>query len=396
MNAARHKPIFYLLAFVFFFLINPLFGTLVIAIFSPFFTRVEKNIASWVIVSVCIVFFATAQPFSDLAEYLNIYKDINDINIFSYTRFGMGIEFLILIIMKVSFFLSGGSEFFFLLVIYSIIFILLYKVCKEIDGDFYLLIFFIVFYSYGFIQANSMFLRQMLAMLFLLLMIFSNGIPRFTYGLLSVFSHTSMIIGIVSYCIVRLRKYNLLLLISVFLFSILTFFVYSSGLSEYLIDKVISVQSKSATLNTVQVLIYNFPVFIVFSLFLFHRKKINKSHASFFFIFFGFLNFAIFWFGISIPTVSNRLGLFICAFSGLLLYPLISGRVTYMFKYKILICMLLINFFPATYTLYNIELRGSDLNFLDFKPLTSDFLDISKLLLERISGDMPYLNQGNE
>ncbi|OBU24851.1 hypothetical protein [Photobacterium aquimaris] len=132
--------------FMLLFCLSPLLGVAAICIFSPFLSQLERNIASVVVVFFSILFYATLQPFGDLAEYLHVYNNINNIDIFHYTRFGKGIEFFILVIMKVVYFLAEDNQFAFLITVYTLIFTLLIFVCKKMTKDFYLLLFFCVFF----------------------------------------------------------------------------------------------------------------------------------------------------------------------------------------------------------------------------------------------------------
>ena len=381
--------------FMLLFCLSPLLGVAAICIFSPFLSQLERNIASVVVVFFSILFYATLQPFSDLAEYLHVYNNINNINIFHYTRFGKGIEFFILVIMKIVYFITNGDQFAFLVSIYLIIFSLLITICKKMDDEFYLLLFFCVFFSYGFVQTNSYVLRQIISILFILMMIVEWNKKSIIYGVLSIISHTSAIIAIGLFFITSIKKRKKLILVIIPIFILVNIIFYNIGMFSYVFDRIIRVDNKFSSLQTSQIIIYNSQVITAFGLLYFFRHNLNRSNNSFFLMTFGVLNFFLFWVVIDIPAMSNRLALFMCAFSGLLLYPILSGKIDFKNKYKVLIIMISVNLLPVLYVFYNVEMHNNLFNFMDFSPISSNIFDFIELISKRLTEELPYLTQGN-
>lgn len=381
--------------FLVFFCLSPLLGVAAICIFSPLFLNLEKKIASIVIAIFSILFYATLQPFGDLAEYLHIYNEINTIDILHYTRFGKGLEFFILVIMKVVYFITQGNQFAFLVSIYTLIFTLLMIICKKMTKDFYLLLFFSVFFSYGFIQANSYFIRQMLSMLFVFMMIVEFNKKSIVYGFLSIISHTSAVIPIGLMLVTYVRRFKKLLYIIIPILFFGLFISYDLGLYKYVVSKLTNSSARFSTLKISQIIIYNSQIVIIFCLLYIFKDKLNKEKNSIFLIVFGVFSFFLFWFFITIPAMSNRFALFMCAFPGLLLYPILSGNIDFKLKYVILLIIVSINLIPAFYLFYNVALVGSDLNFMSFKPIRSNVFDLIILIANRLTEELPYLTQGN-
>lgn len=377
------------------FCFNPLLGMAPICIYSPFLVKFEQKIASIVIIIFSILFYATLQPFSDLAEYLHVYNNINSINIFHYTRFGRGIEFFILIIMKVVHFITRGDQFSFLVAIYSIIFILLMTICKKIADEFYLLLFFCIFFSYGFIQTNAYVLRQILSLLFILMMILAWNKKSIIFGFLSIISHTSAVIAIGLFVLIYIRKFKKLIYLIVPTSILTVFIAYKIGMFSYVIDRLISVDNNFSILSISQIAIYNSQIGIVFCLLYLFRNKINLSDKSVFLILFGILNFFLFWVFINIPAMSNRFALFMCAFSSILLYPILNSKINFTYKYKALMVVILVNLIPTLYIFYNVEMANNLFSFMNYSPIRSNIFDFITLLANRLTENLPYLTQGN-
>ena len=162
-----------------------------------------------------------------------------------------------------------------------------------------------------------------------------------------------------------------------------------------MINKLTSVDNKFSTLKTSQIIIYNSQAVIVFCLLYVFRNKINRSDCSVFLIIFGMLNFILFWAFIDIPAMSNRFALFMCAFIGLLLYPILSGNVDFKSKYKSLIVVILVNLIPVLYIFYNVEMSNNLFSFMNYSPICSNIFDFITLLANRLTEELPYLTQGN-
>ncbi|MGR5311915.1 EpsG family protein [Photobacterium damselae] len=378
------------------FILNPLFFILFIGLLSPYLTSIEKKLAAFICVTFAIVFYSTLQPFGDLAEYLHVYNQINNIDLFNYKRFGMGVEIFILLLMKIVYFVSNGNEFAFLFSVYSVIFALLIKICKKIDNDFYILLFLTVFFSYGFVQSNSYFLRQIISILFVFLMFLSvKKISVITYCFLAVTSHVSGLLSICVYVAYSLKN-NKKMVLLILLLSIVSIIIsYKLGFLDYVIYKLESATQKFSLLSLVQIISYSIPFVVIFYFLYKYRIYISKDKSSSLIIIFSIVNFILFWGFIKVPAMSNRFALFMCAFPSILLAPILKGYVTHLFRFKILLVILFLNIIPMFYTLYFVELKGSELNFLNYQPISSGILDIINILLDRISGALPYLSQGN-
>ncbi|OBU24852.1 EpsG family protein [Photobacterium aquimaris] len=251
------------------------------------------------------------------------------------------------------------------------------------------------FFSYGFVQANSYFIRQILSMLFVFMLIVEWNKKSIVYGFLSIISHTSAImpIGLMFIKYINQFKKALYVIIPALIVGLLL--LYHIGFYDYIFSKLISANIKFSTLKTSQIIIYNSQFVFIFYLLYVYRNKLNKEANSIFLITFGLFSFALFWGFINIPAMSNRFALFMCAFPGLLLYPLLSGDINFKSKYLILISIVSINLIPALYLFYNVALMGSNLNFLGFKPIQSDIFDLITLIVNRITEELPYLTQGN-
>lgn len=106
---------YYILIFfiIILFFIYPLISLPLIGLLSPFVNNKLRGVFSLLSIVFFILFYSSITPFSDIAEYVLIYRNIMETNIFSFGRFGGGIEIFILLMMRVVYFIFNGNEYVF-------------------------------------------------------------------------------------------------------------------------------------------------------------------------------------------------------------------------------------------------------------------------------------------
>ena len=99
---SRKLVLFFFPLSIFALFCYPLMFLVAISLISPLLTGVTRKLYYFVLMIFIVIFFASLKPFGDLAEYLNIYKDLNAnlLDVFGYSRFGNGLEFMFLLFMK--------------------------------------------------------------------------------------------------------------------------------------------------------------------------------------------------------------------------------------------------------------------------------------------------------
>ncbi|HHH3795924.1 TPA: EpsG family protein, partial [Enterobacter hormaechei subsp. steigerwaltii] len=197
----RKLVIFCLPLSIFALFCYPLMFLVVISLISPLLTGVTRRFYYFALMIFIVAFFASLKPFGDLAEYLNVYKDLNAnmLEVFGYSRFGNGLEFMFLLFMKFIGSISNGNEQFFLVATYTLIIICLSNLIKDIDSRYQLLILGLFFFNLGFVEVSSYFLRQVLSILVFLNAINKSRFKKWLLFIIAVTFHVSAVINIVIY-----------------------------------------------------------------------------------------------------------------------------------------------------------------------------------------------------
>lgn len=394
--------LFYLMFGAILFIISPLLFLIVIGLTSPFFPAHARLLFGPLVLIVAITFYSTLEPFSDLAEYLNVYHQINNgtINIFGYSRFGYGIEFLILLIMKVVGYLSNGNDEAFLLAIYSIILSYLYFICNSLKNKYSLFLFCSVFLSLGMLESLSYFLRQNLSVVLFLygLVCAKRRSTRWFYFLLSIFSHISGFINIFVYLFAifyKKRINNLQRIMKVVCIAggvtISLFFVMQlSTIGQSLLEKAIYVinSKQYSTLPVPYIIMTSINILIIAFLFR-DNKDIN---VVFYYLFLKEVLF--FYFTLPFPAVPNRLGMLVFSYSTIFGYYTLSYMGSG--KRKLYITLMVIcNLMAFNYAMYNISLKANNYSFYNNQPFSYNIYNVFSNLYESLNNGVTYIDNGN-
>lgn len=393
---------YYLMSGVIVFFASPLLFFIIIGLTSPFFYKVARDFLGPLLLIVSITFYSTLKPFSDLAEYLNVYHQVNDgsIDIFSYSRFGYGLECLTLIIMKVVGFLSGNNDQAFLLSIYTIIFTYIYLICKSINNKYSVFFFCIIFLSLGMLESLSYFLRQNLSVVMFLygLLCARSKKIRWLYFLLSFTSHISGAINVAIYLfskaykkkinnVNRMVKLILILIISLIcLIALLQF----TSFGQVLLDKAKYVINKGqySTLPLPYILLTTVNL-ILLMLFLSRYKEDNIV------MYYLLLKEAVlFYLTLPFPAVPNRLGMILFSYSAIFLYSNLKSTET---KRKIIsvFAISMINIMGFIYSMYNVTLHNNNFTFYENSPFTYNIYNVVNYIYDACSQGVVYIDSGN-
>lgn len=377
----------------------PLLTIIICAILSPMIGSLSRACLYYYFSFILVLFFATQKPFNDIAEYLSIYHQImnGSVDVFNYTRFGNGFEFLFLAYMKFVGYLSSGNDQIFLLVTYTCIAVLLCKLVNDIDHRFKLLFLALFFVNLGFVEVTSYFLRQILSVLLFLYGIKKKGATKWIIITCSIFIHVSSIINVMLYVLYRVlnnKKISKLSLIVVGTMAVcgLILFIYISAYFSILEVKFSNIANnenfQTLPLNYILLTTLNLLVILV------ARKLSNESR--------GFSSFLLtkevifFFLLLPFPAMSNRLGMIIFALSPYFIHGFMkSDVVSYRTRYKFCLIILSFNLAAFLYLMYNVS-NGSNLySFLDGHPLTSGLFNIINYVITALDNGLNYINEGN-
>lgn len=398
---------FLCVASVCFWFFFPVLSILFFAILSSHVKQKILNVVfGFMVLISATVFYSSLQPFSDLAEYLYIYNDVgfDNISIFQYERFGGGLEWIILVIMKVVHILSGGDQQIFLMVYYVIFFTLLMVLCNKIAGDLFILMFACLFFTLGFVESVSYILRQNMSVIFFLMGCLSfSSCNRVLFWLLGFFSHIAIIFQIVIYEIFKRGwGYQSICVLIVFLMILPVLFLLLPSFSEVFFmkyDSVVQIDKFNKIKGSYLLLTLLNSVFVIISFYLSRRERYSQFLSE---RYFGFLsvfvfNLLILGMYFDVPTIPNRMCVLLFSFLPFFFCPLLMNKlVSSKVKITILSFYLLINIFPFFYSMYNVTSGRNSYTFLNRKPLTNDIFSATIDVFGRIGQELQFVDQGNE
>lgn len=379
---------------------SPLIFLILISLLSPLLTQVTRQLYYFVLMTFVVVFFASLKPFGDLAEYLNIYNGLNanTLEVFGYSRFGNGLEFMFLLYMKLIGYISNGDEQVFLIVTYALIILCLSNLIKEIDFRYRLLILGMFFFNLGFIEVSSYFLRQVLSIL-----IFLNGVNKRPFKkwllfFIAVTFHVSAVINILIYLMAALlkdRKISFMMVFLSFSFAALAFFgvLYFTPLYGVVLTKfyAVSGNDKFSTLplNYVIMTLANIIIIIYVS----KKGVVYNNFEKLLFFKECFLFLAL----LSLPALSNRLGMIIFGFYPYFLLAIFKHppKNLNIPQYTLFGVIFVVNLLPFLYLMYNVSMGNNMFTFLDGKPLTANLYNILVYFSDTFDNGVKYINEGN-
>lgn len=396
----RKLVIFCLPLSVFALFYYPLMFLVVISLISPLLTGVTRRFYYFVLMFFIVAFFASLKPFGDLAEYLNVYKDLNAnmLEVFGYTRFGNGLEFMFLLFMKVIGSISNGNEQFFLIATYTLIVVCLSDLIKGIDSRYQLLILGLFFFNLGFVEVSSYFLRQVLSILIFLNATNKSTFKKWLLFIIAVTFHVSAVINVVIYLLALLLKDKKISFVVVFLAfatAALIFFglLYVTPLYDIVVTKFLSVSENdkfsTLPLNYIIMTLANIVIILVTT----RKGSIYTNFEKLLF----FKECFLFLILLSLPALSNRLGMIIFGF-----YPyfLLANFRRHSInldtrEYFLIGAIFVINLLPFLYLMYNVSMGNNMFSFLEGKPLTANLYNIINYFTETFEKGVQYINEGN-
>ncbi|WNN42966.1 EpsG family protein [Winslowiella toletana] len=382
---------------------SPLLFILFFCFTSPFVDSRLRVLFSPLIPLCAVTFYASLKPFSDLAEYMNVYHQVNDgtIDIFNYERFGHGAEILILMIMKVSGWLFSNNDQMFLISIYFCIFAVIYATCIRVNRRYHLALFGLLFFTLGFIESMSYFVRQNLSLVIFIYAVYAvrNSKFRFLLFILSFTAHISGIINIAVYYFAVIYKKKIsgiqgvfkLLIAVLFIGLALLAFVKFTPLGESLLLKSNAVVNNTnfslmpltyvalAAINTL-VIVY----------------LISKSKGIDTVTYYLFLKEILFFFLLlPLPAVSNRLGMILFSYCAVFMFYFFKNPANNAIAYKRVAVLLAVNLLPFMYSMSIISANGNDYTFYNNQPLTYNLFQVIDELADRAQHGVIYLDNGN-
>ena len=382
---------------------SPLLFILFFCFTSPFVDSRLRVLFSPLIPLCAVTFYASLKPFSDLAEYMNVYHQVNDgtIDIFNYERFGHGAEILILMIMKVSGWLFSNNDQMFLISIYFCIFAVIYATCIRVNRRYHLALFGLLFFTLGFIESMSYFVRQNLSLVIFIYAVYAvrNSKFRFLLFILSFTAHISGIINIAVYYFAVIYKKKIsgiqgvfkLLIAVLFIGLALLAFVKFTPLGESLLLKSNAVVNNTnfslmpltyvalAAINTLVIL-----------------YLISKSKGIDTVTYYLLLKEILFFFLLlPLPAVSNRLGMILFSYCAVFMFYFFKNPANNAIAYKRVAVLLAVNLLPFMYSMSVISSNGNDYTFYNNQPLTLNLFQVIDELADRAQYGVIYLDNGN-
>lgn len=351
------------------FFISPLISLPLIGLLSPFVSNKLRTFFSLLSIVFFILFYSSITPFSDIAEYVLIYRNITEINIFTFGRFGGGIEVFILVIMRGVNFIFNGNEYAFLFSSFTLIQCFLFLFCFRINRRLSCLYFLIFNLSYAFYAFNAYFLRSMLSAVFLLNAFLFCNRKKYFYYLLAILSHLSSVlyIGIWEFIKAKSRKIKFVVLIVAIFIMTVCFISLRERIEYYLFN------SYGNSMGYVQAftIVLNYLLCFLILFYSNARTELITKRMFLFLMFFLLLGIMSY----NIPqNFGIRIALFIYALSPFFIYPmLISSKVNISSKIIALYLMLLINCSFLFIILY----KGDDVSFYMFEnPFDVSFMEV--------------------
>ncbi|WP_407731292.1 EpsG family protein [Pseudocitrobacter faecalis] len=356
----------------------PLLMLPVIAIISPIVSKSVRIFLSFLALAFFIMFYSAIIPFSDIAEYITIYRDINNTDIYDFGRFGGGVEVFILFLMRAVYSLSNGNEYLFLFTVFSLIQILLYIFCLRVNNKLACLYFITFNLSYSFYSFNAYFLRSMLAAVILLNAFLFINKKRYYIYILAVTSHISSILFIGLWEFTKDRSKNVKFLVVVISAITVAFCIVFAWqrLAFYLF------QSTGNTMGYVQLItiILNFTLCFIIIWYSNIRNEFEIKRILFLLV----TNLLLAIITYKIPqNFGIRISLFLYALSPFFLYPFLKSElITFNNKILSLYLMLTIN----TMLLFVVLFKGDDISIYMFnKPFNTDLLEIINRCINYLS-----------
>jgi hypothetical protein len=342
-------------------------------------------------------------PFSDISEYLTVFDEIKSIEIGSYSRFGAGIEFTLLLLMKFSNFLVPNNQFFFLIMTYTCIQVCVFFISYKMHKSLYLLIYLTFNISIGFLEFNSILLRNSLASVFFILGFLCVGKSKILFYLFSLFSHLSISLYLGVVFVKRYFRFNviglsvLIILISFFLVG------FSFSAFEYIFVKVslaITTEYPSQKLGYifltgVNLLIIFYSIMKTLRL----NKQQNKSIDEFKSILWLLFVSAILFFGTSFNiNLSTRLGFLCFSYMAFFFQPFLNSIfISKHQKVFVVTIYLLINCIPFLYSMWNVSHGMNQFTFLNQQPVTYSYTKLLADSINKFSRDsLPSKDSGNK
>jgi len=315
-------------------------------------------------------FYSSQVPYGDLIEYINIYKNINAIDIFDYKRFGGGAEIFILILMKVIFITTGGDEYLFLFFSFMLIQILLYIFCYKTDKKLALLYFGVFNFSILFVEGNAIYLRQCFSVLFFMLAVQYKGMFKYILYFLSFVSHLSSILNFMIYYCRDIFGYWKSVLVLVLTLTFSSYFYLDYIL--FSVNKLISYSDNDRfsgirTNYLYFLVMFSFMFFYILTL----TNKIVDDKRLLYLLFFNLILLVILK---DVSSLSFRLAFLLFSFSPFFIYTFIeSDEFSFKNKYFLLIVLMFFNSLSYFYGLYNISHMKNAFTFFGNNPVVISF-----------------------
>lgn len=386
---------------LFFFL--PLSYFILISLLSPYFRSDVRKLSLFLCFIVAVSFYSSLKPFSDLAEYLNVYHKIEsgEVNVFFYERFGYGIEFFSLMLMKTVGYLSNYNDQALLLTLYTLIFFMIYRVSIKISSVYYGAIFGSFFFSLLFLESASYFIRQNISVLFFLLAIINPTSKKRTYILfaLSIFSHISGVINIFVYLFAKWYGHKInkpqriikVLMISLIGIIALMLFLTLTPIGRVLYEKSIYVINNHSydALPLIYVILVTVNVFFIVTV----SRRYSFDNIVIYYLFIKEL--FVFYMFLPFPAVPNRLGMILFSYSPVFLFQIYNNKVISFKRYLVGILFITLNIMPFLYSMSVISLKENKYSFYMNEPFTANMLQIVNYLYSNITNGVEYIDKGN-
>ncbi|MCS3601275.1 hypothetical protein M2371_000461 [Buttiauxella sp. BIGb0471] len=351
------------------FSLYPLLMLPIIAVISPFANKSIRLFLSIISVSFFIMFYSSIIPFSDIAEYITVYRGINETDILGFGRFGGGIEICILFLMRIVYLFSNGNEYAFLLIYFSLIQLLLFTFCLRVNSRLACLYFITFNLSYSFYSFNVYFLRSMLAAVILLNAFLYVNKKRYLLYFLAITSHASSVLFIGLWEYLKDRNKKIKFAAGTILLSLVAFcIIFLRDRIEYYLFK-----SSGNSMGYVQAMTFFVNFLLCFIILWYSNIKTEVEVRKVFFLLIVFLFLAAITYNVP-QSFGIRISLFLYALSPFFIYPLLrSEKVTLNNKILSLYTILSIN----TFLLFTVLFKGDEISFYMFNsPFDENLLDI--------------------
>lgn len=356
----------------------PLLTLPIIAIVSPFASKSIRILLCIMSVSFFIMFYSSIIPFSDIAEYITVYRGINETDILGFGRFGGGIEVGILFLMRIVYLLSNGNEYAFLLTYFSLIQLLLFTFCVRVNTRLACLYFITLNLSYSFYSFNAYFLRSMLAAVILLNAFLFLNRKRYVLYALAIISHISSVLFIGLWEFTKNRNKNIkLVVVTILLTSVALCIFFLRDRIEYYLFK-----SSGNSMGYVQAITILLNFFLCLIILWYSSIKTEIEVRKIILLLVVFLFLAAITYNIP-QSFGIRISLFLYALSPFFIYPLLqSEKVTFSNKVLSLYLILIINAF----LLFVILSKGDEISIYMFdRPFSTNLLEIFNRCLSYFS-----------